>query len=181
MGAKSEREFLCPESAVMRLSFWRLPFTVQPQHERDERSDSRFGCKASHPNGGFSCCQHGGRYALPLGRSFLGRPAGQGSHRRRRPGREPDDYCPGSNTDARGWTTLISQAAAKRIRRAQEVVFNQFFVMSILIAAALGVVGFFCVRCIVTPYARTATTAARPGVIRCGLSPGRCSSSHWLH
>ena len=101
---REEREGVpAAQSAKMRLSFRHLPFTVQPQHERDERSDSRFGRKASHPDGGFSRRQHGGADALPLGRSFLGRPTGQGSDRRRRPGWEPDDYCPGSNTDARGW------------------------------------------------------------------------------
>src|SRR5260370_11479935 len=41
-----------------------------------------------------------------------------------------------------GTTTLISQAAGRKDQQQAEVVFNQSFVMSILIALALGVVGF---------------------------------------
>src|SRR5947199_865212 len=41
-----------------------------------------------------------------------------------------------------GTTTLISQAAGRKDQPRAEVVFNQSFVMSILIALALGVVGF---------------------------------------
>src|SRR6476619_8470038 len=41
-----------------------------------------------------------------------------------------------------GTTTLISQAAGRKNQPQAELVFNQSFVMSILIALALGVVGF---------------------------------------
>ena len=41
-----------------------------------------------------------------------------------------------------GTTTLISQAAGRKDQPRAEVVFNQSFIMSILIALALGVVGF---------------------------------------
>src|SRR6058998_1197148 len=41
-----------------------------------------------------------------------------------------------------GTTTLISQAAGRKDQTQAELVFNQSFVMSILIALALGVVGF---------------------------------------
>src|SRR6266404_7798786 len=41
-----------------------------------------------------------------------------------------------------GTTTLISQAAGRKDQQQAELVFNQSFVMSILIALALGVVGF---------------------------------------
>jgi len=41
-----------------------------------------------------------------------------------------------------GTTTLISQAAGRKDQPQAELVFNQSFVMSILIALALGVVGF---------------------------------------
>jgi len=41
-----------------------------------------------------------------------------------------------------GTTTLISQAAGRKDQSRAELVFNQSFVMSILIAFALGVVGF---------------------------------------
>src|SRR6516162_1439650 len=41
-----------------------------------------------------------------------------------------------------GTTTLMSQAAGRKDQRHAEVVFNQSFVMSIVIAVALGVVGF---------------------------------------
>src|ERR1700693_4388999 len=41
-----------------------------------------------------------------------------------------------------GTTTLISQAAGQKDQQQAELVFNQSFVMSILIALALGVVGF---------------------------------------
>src|SRR2546423_15448070 len=41
-----------------------------------------------------------------------------------------------------GKTTLISQAAGRKNQKQAELGFNQFFFMSILIAFALGVVGF---------------------------------------
>jgi putative MATE family efflux protein len=41
-----------------------------------------------------------------------------------------------------GTTTLIAQAAGRKDRTRAELVFNQSFIMSILIALALGVVGF---------------------------------------
>src|SRR3989442_12900867 len=41
-----------------------------------------------------------------------------------------------------GTPTLISQAAGRKAQPQAELVFNQSFVMSILIALALGVVGF---------------------------------------
>src|SRR5947209_10534123 len=41
-----------------------------------------------------------------------------------------------------GTTTLISQAAGRKDQTQAELVFNQSFVMSILIALALGVFGF---------------------------------------
>jgi len=41
-----------------------------------------------------------------------------------------------------GTTTLIAQAAGRKDQTRAELVFNQSFVMSILIALALGVVGF---------------------------------------
>src|SRR5204862_2971990 len=41
-----------------------------------------------------------------------------------------------------GTTTLISQAAGRKDQQQAELVFNQSFVMSILIALAVGVVGF---------------------------------------
>src|SRR6478672_3229562 len=41
-----------------------------------------------------------------------------------------------------GTTTLIAQAAGRKDQTRAELVFNQSFVMSILIAVVLGVVGF---------------------------------------
>src|SRR6266404_7015080 len=41
-----------------------------------------------------------------------------------------------------GTTVLISQAAGRKDQPQAELVFNQSFVMSILVAVALGVVGF---------------------------------------
>src|SRR5256712_8151689 len=41
-----------------------------------------------------------------------------------------------------GTTTLIAQAAGRKDQARAELVFNQSFVMSILIAFALGIVGF---------------------------------------
>src|SRR5215813_2399134 len=41
-----------------------------------------------------------------------------------------------------GTTTLLSQAAGRKDQPQAEVVFNQSFVMSIVIAVGLGVVGF---------------------------------------
>jgi len=59
-----------------------------------------------------------------------------------------------------GTTALISQAAGQKDQSRAELAFNQSFIMSILIAAALGVVGFL----LRTPYCDTlsadATTAA---------------------
>ena len=59
-----------------------------------------------------------------------------------------------------GTTALISQAAGQKDQSRAELAFNQSFIMSILIAAVLGVVGFL----LRTPYCDTlsvdATTAA---------------------
>src|SRR5436189_4059898 len=41
-----------------------------------------------------------------------------------------------------GTTTLISQAAGRKDQPRAEVVFNQSFVMSLIVAALLGIVGF---------------------------------------
>src|SRR5713226_3889711 len=42
-----------------------------------------------------------------------------------------------------GTTTLISQAAGRKDQTQAELVFNQSFVMSLIVAAALGIFSFF--------------------------------------
>jgi len=57
--------------------------------------------------------------------------------------REHDDDRTGAHPNAGcGTTTLISHAAGRKDQPQAELVFNQSFVMSILIAFALGVVDF---------------------------------------
>src|SRR5436309_14021362 len=58
-----------------------------------------------------------------------------------------------------GTTALISQAAGRKDQPHAELVFNQSCLMSILIALALGVVGFLSINGYATSLSAQATTA----------------------
>ena len=58
-----------------------------------------------------------------------------------------------------GTTTLISQAAGQKDQPRAELVFNQSFLMSILVAAGLGVVGFLLMNVYCTSLSADAITA----------------------
>ena len=80
-----------------------------------------------------------------------------------------------------GTTTLISQAAGRKDRPRAELVFNQSFVMSILIALALAVVGFIFVRLTAIGSARTQRQLRWQKLISSGFYPGFYCSFLWWH
>ncbi len=63
-----------------------------------------------------------------------------------------------------GTTTLIAQAAGRKDQPRAEVVFNQSFIMSLLVAVVLGVIGFL----VRTPYANSLSADAATAALARG-------------
>src|SRR5207247_859176 len=104
---------------------------------------SRVGYQTLAAHVGFYGGKHGGANALSPGRSLLGRTSRQGSDRGGRCGREPDHDRFGAHANV-GCGNDHAHLARGRTKRSApgRVVFNQSFMMSILVALALGVCGF---------------------------------------
>jgi MatE len=80
-----------------------------------------------------------------------------------------------------GTTTLIAQAAGRKDQVRAELVFNQSFVMSIVIAVALGIVGFLLRPVYVIGSVRMPRRRRWQKLICSGFFPAYyCSSPSWL-
>ena len=126
------------------IEFLRLTYPLlQAKICADEGSNDGFGDQTFAAHVGVPGREHGGADPLFAGRSLLGRTPRERSDRRGRGCGQHHDDCAGAHPDAGRGNNHVDLASCRRKDQPHaELAFNQSFVMSIVIALGLAVVGF---------------------------------------